>query len=1019
MSSDDGSAPAWSGVLDDVPGGEDSPAPGAAGERERYSAVGVLGTGGMGRVALARDERLGREVAIKELRASLKRTDQTVARFLREARITARLEHPAIVPIYDAGISESGEPWYAMRRIRGQSLEQAVADAPDRAARLGLLRRFLAACEGLAYAHNAGVVHRDLKPANIMLGNFGETLVVDWGLARPLDEAEDEPAVAEEPGDEGLTRAGAVLGTPAWMSPEQAHGRPVDRRSDVWSLGATLYFVLEGSSPVGGEGRDALTDARDNRRRAFSADVPPELAALCDRAMATRPEDRYPDAAAFAGELLQWLDGRRVDAYKYTAWELLRRLVKRWRVPLLVAGVALAVLAVVSSALLLQIRAEAHRARSAEAGTRTALDNAQGRLGELSAQSALAAQRRYDRPEAERMALLAIENGEESIGRGVLMGFGATPAPARLGQVRLPTCPHRQVAPDGSALVCMDGKTTSLYAPADSTEPLWSVPIAARTASFLTTPNRVSLTGHDREKFLLVDGATGKTLGEGEHWASPRLMAGDGVLGSAFINEVKTWDSSGAMLLRHMPCDGTQMRGGVLTRAGIWRVLCPGAGRNSVEMLGGPATQPPSHIAHIDLGEHGALPYLLVESPNGARLAALSPEGHIWILDSRDGTLLSSGNSHTGHVTTASWGALLAVSGDRGGASLYDPDTGQVVWRLPQGAGPAFLAAGQPHALVTLGEQTMTRWRLPSERPVSEIRACPASGVVSVVPAPTGDGVVTTCGNGRVQWMRRATGRLVAGQDLLPAAKHAAFSPDGTRLAAVSSTEYQVFVFDAVTGERLAAPRSRAARRLAWLADGRIVVAAYLEAELLSVDETPPVTVRLPPPFFVDLGAEPGGESVALVSSDGGVWTLNANDAAPTRRFTDPDAVGVDITAHGHVALITTTELRLHRQAASTASWRSHVGGRLLDVAFSRTGRLIAAASANGTARVFDANNGVLRAELRAHTERVASVRFGPDDAWLVTGSWDDTIRFWSLAELETPAAELRKTLEARWGRAL
>ncbi|HSD90130.1 MAG TPA: serine/threonine-protein kinase, partial [Kofleriaceae bacterium] len=184
---------------------------------ERFEPRGELGRGGMGRVDEAFDRALGREVAIKHM---LSHSDVDLARFEREARITARLEHPGIVPIHDAGRSADGTPYYVMRRVDGQPLSELV-DGKPLADRLRLVPNILAACDATGFAHARGIVHRDIKPTNILIGPFGETLLIDWGLAREV-ESREAAAPSQPPSDPSLTRAGTVAGTPGFMSPEQA-----------------------------------------------------------------------------------------------------------------------------------------------------------------------------------------------------------------------------------------------------------------------------------------------------------------------------------------------------------------------------------------------------------------------------------------------------------------------------------------------------------------------------------------------------------------------------------------------------------------------------------------------------------------------------------------------------------------------------------------------------------------------------------------------------------------------------
>ena len=224
----------------------------------RYQIVREHGRGGIGRVLEARDEELGRRVALKELLQQASVEDES--RFFREARLTARLEHPSIVPVHDAGRwRETGKAFYSMKLVSGRSLQAIAHDASTFEARIALVPNVLAVAEAIAYAHSQRIVHRDLKPANVIVGPYGETIVIDWGLAKELgDRRTPSPDGAamltrDTPDGAALTMAGSVMGTPAFMAPEQARGDDVDERADVYALGTMLYFVLSGVLPHEGE----------------------------------------------------------------------------------------------------------------------------------------------------------------------------------------------------------------------------------------------------------------------------------------------------------------------------------------------------------------------------------------------------------------------------------------------------------------------------------------------------------------------------------------------------------------------------------------------------------------------------------------------------------------------------------------------------------------------------------------------------------------------------------------------
>ncbi|MCI0456352.1 MAG: protein kinase, partial [Gemmataceae bacterium] len=300
---------------------------------QRYRLTRLHATGGFGRVWLAWDADLGREVALKDLRPDKAENSTVLARFLREARVTARLQHPGIPPIYElVERLGSDEPFYTMRFVNGRTLADAVRDYHNRRqagqsgrpALVQLLNAFVAVCNTVAYAHSRGVVHRDLKGQNILLGEFGEVIVLDWGLAKVVGQPNEEPGAL--PGAtglgvrEGLTAQGQVLGTPAYMSPEQAEGRldEVGPHTDVHGLGAILYEILTGQPPfTGADTHEVLRKVREEEPiapRLVCAEVPEALEAVCLRALRKLPAERYASAAELGQQVLVWLIAPALDS---------------------------------------------------------------------------------------------------------------------------------------------------------------------------------------------------------------------------------------------------------------------------------------------------------------------------------------------------------------------------------------------------------------------------------------------------------------------------------------------------------------------------------------------------------------------------------------------------------------------------------------------------------------------------------------------------------------------------------
>ncbi|MFO0948264.1 MAG: serine/threonine-protein kinase [Planctomycetota bacterium] len=316
----------------------------------------IYDEGGLGQIWLAAEQNTGRQVAVKRIKPDARSETDPRRRFIQEAKVSSKLQHPNIVPIYHLGItSGNNEPYYAMPFIRGRTLDDVVCEhhetrkggSQDPGKPNRLLSIFLKICDAVSYANSVGIVHRDLKPQNVMVGTFGEVFVLDWGLAKNLaDESSTEeegcnsdsfPSVSE---NDSATQAGTILGSPLYMAPEQAAGRAdaIDARTDVYGLGGILYKILCGKAPHARDARHSPLEhfAKIQKEPVPSVarqglKVPPALAAICDKTLALDPADRYQNASELKEDVERWLVGSPVSVYREPALRTIARWALRHR----------------------------------------------------------------------------------------------------------------------------------------------------------------------------------------------------------------------------------------------------------------------------------------------------------------------------------------------------------------------------------------------------------------------------------------------------------------------------------------------------------------------------------------------------------------------------------------------------------------------------------------------------------------------------------------------------------------
>ena len=951
----------------------------------RFRKVNAHAAGALGQVYIARDLELRRKVALKEIKDNYADNPDARSRFVLEAEITGRLEHPGVVPVYGMGTYANGRPFYAMRFIKGQSLADAIKEAhaashsaSARALELRkLLSRFIAVCNTMQYAHDRDIVHRDLKPSNIMLGTYGETLVVDWGLAKVMGKVTADPTgsllepLLESSANETLP--GRAIGTLTYMSPEQAAGRldEVGPSSDVYSLGATLFSLLTGRTSVEDSNspdqarvdmrklQKKVMEGRIHRPRDIKPDVDRALEAVCIKSMALRPGDRYANARALGDDVEKWLASEPVSAWPEPITVRTRRWVNRNRT--LVTGAAAAVFVGLVFSLVFNAYVNEENNRLSDLLAKIEAANKGREAAEQSKAKAVAdmGKARDDAKIQEELAEAAGRKAKEQ------QELAATATEQVKTQQRFAEIATKRAAEQEAAAI----KATKLAAEQQK--------LADQARIFADQARRDEKKARDDAARTL---AVNNTMLAQNRWDEGQVVLANEML----VNVDPQFRLAGWQFLRR------QFEGSYATLYG-------------------------------HLGPVRAVAY----SPDGRLIASASSSdtkgdkknakanakaGTLKVWDARTGRILQTLD---GIATFAfsSDGQRLASSGSDGIIQLWNPAQGMLLKTS---------AKLHDDEITSLAFSPDGK-RLVSASESGEMKACDAITLDNVITFNKGHKqkisslqfsidvkrlVSTSLDNSLFVWdpdtlevaltfLRSTNG--IAGSS---------FSPDGTRLATAGMDE-TLQVFNVVTGEPQLMKGRHALRttQIIFSPDGQRVASASLDGTI-KIWETRHgnelQTLQGHTKAVMSISFSPDGQRLVSASSD---WTVKVWDLAGGQElqpFTAPIAP---------VACLAFCPDNKQRLAAGTWNGAVHIWNGLdskaalsikahakevLSVAFNANGTRVASAGQDGKIKVWDAASGKeLPVNIKGHAGAATSVAFSRDGRQIASAGHDKAVRLW------------------------
>jgi WD40 repeat protein/predicted Ser/Thr protein kinase len=935
-----------------------------------YRILGVLGEGGMGTVYAAEQENPHRPVALKVIRPGLL-SPGFVKRFTHEAQILARLHHPGIAQVYEAGLSAEGQPYFAMELIRGVALDE-YARRLDVPARLALLARV---CDAVQHAHDKGVIHRDLKPGNILVDEAGQPKVLDFGVARVTD--------ADLLTTTGRTEVGQLIGTLAYMSPEQmaADPRLIDHRTDVYALGVILFELLAGRLPYDlqnlplPEAARVVRDQEPSRLGSVNTHFRGDIETIAGKALEKDRARRYASAADLAADIRRHLNNEPIRARPPSALYQLRKFARRNKA--LVGGVAGVFLALVLGMIGTTIFAfrESDQRREAERERQAALRQAY--LSRIAA--AAATLQVHDVADAARH----LENAPEAL---------------RDWEWR-----HLASRLDESSVVLRPPAGSGFTLTAGPGEPwLWSV---VGTDLRLTDLDGRELRRLPVRRFRRI------------LWVGPR-RGGLAIVDEDARRTLRLLDETGKVWLR---ADDDRKGGArflaVLPEPPRLAVFWwGGPSPNGFELFGPASPKPYATCVHTDLIN------ALAFSPDGTLVASASDDGTARLWNAATGATTAVLRGHARkvlHVAFSSAGDRVLTASADGTVRQWGPRTGaEVEAPLEQETGEVLTAVYRPDGkwIASAGSDRTIRLRPATGRHEVLVRQGHPDSVLGLAFSRNGHRLASAGADGSVRvWEADPQVRLPVlrghGSYVYPVA----YSPDG-RWIASGSWDKTVRIWDAATGEPCATlDQTHFVRTLAFSPDGAWLVTGCDPDGSLSVWDVATARLRKkiagPGPILTSVAVSPDGARVAALDRSG---KLTIADVATGREVASKHLDGgfiksvIAYSPDGRWLAGTGKDLKTvclwdSRTLALSAELTGH-GADVFSVAFSRDGRRLASASSDRTVRVWDVDTGKCQVVLRGHTDEVLAAAFHPAGTRIATAGRDRAVWLWDLATGEEVA---------------